>query len=382
MATASRPSSPPSDPDRIATALQEASLVRILTPTYGGAIAAAGLMARALAQRDVPFQVAPTTSRTERVQRRTDGDEEATTILIGDHDQSSLSIDPRRPVEAVTAVLSRIDADPAPVLALAGLIAAGKQPQALPELRERAQERGMTQQLGVGIPTAAYADGLTHSLLFHATFSGDREAVIDHFTALGIEGDTPVTEAERRAVASLVAIEATGDGRAPSAVRTVERALRPHTITGPFATVEGYGDVLALVSECQPGLAVAIALGSDLTETALSVWHEQAAAVHECLHSAPWTQYEDCLLVPVSDAPPRSVARLTQEVYSTESMVLAVGPTTAAIATDEDIDALALAAELGAELELAYDGTARVAHLEYTSQPATDELIETVQVVR
>jgi hypothetical protein len=138
-------------------------------------------------------------------------------------------------------------------------------------------------------------------------------------------------EAGRR-LASLLAFDAVRSGEAPPrAADAVERALRPHA-GGPFATVEGYADVLDATARRAPGTGVALALGHDAREAALDAWREHGAAAHRALRAADTSRYDGLLAVVTRTGPVRTVARLARDFLSPEPAVLVVGDGECAVA--------------------------------------------------
>ncbi|MFB6074620.1 MAG: hypothetical protein ABEJ89_06380 [Haloarculaceae archaeon] len=310
-----------------AAALERASFVRLVGRADGDALAATGLLARALDARDTPFQASIVTP-TADADRVTDAD---CTVAVGRADASAdLSIR-ERPVAAVAhAVARELDAGPDPTLALAGAIASGESPGDLLEAVERS---GAERRPGVAVPIADLADGLAHSTLFHAPFSGDPDAAADALA--GLESADPDAD-DRRRVASLVALAVAGDDEATSrAADAVERALRPHA-GGPLETVEGYADVLDAVARERPGVGVALALGSEsAVDPALSAWRAHARGAHRGVREATTGRYDGLFVARGTHLPVGTVARLLADYRSPEPVTLAVTDGVAAVrATD------------------------------------------------
>jgi hypothetical protein len=333
MSTA-RPAESSSAP-ALAAAIREARFVRLFAAADGDALAASGLLARASRATGVPFQV-----RASDRPPQTDGD--AVTIAVGsaaaaatDAELTLLRSETPASLTAFEAA-TELDAGPDPVLALAGIVAAGHRPTAgdAEQLLSRASGDGRAERRpGVAVPTADLADGLAHTTLLHASFSGDPDAVRARLADLGDEAETG------RAVASMVAIDVAGaTATTPRGARTVEQALRPYaTPDGPFETLGGFADVLDVVARERPGTAVALALGHDAAEAALDAWRRHAAAAHETVRSATTARYDGTFVARVTGEPdPKrlvTAARLVRDYRSPEPVALVVGDGVAGVAT-------------------------------------------------
>jgi hypothetical protein len=357
----------PAASDAAAT-LREAPLARLVVRRDGDAVAAAGVLARALRGIDVPVQVSPTATEAERSARVDAGDPDAATVPIGPVPGADLAFDGvDRSVSVAAAEIAReLGVDPDPVLALAGVVAAGELPaDAAPGLLEDAEAAGLERRDGVGLATEDLVDGLAHSLSIHAAFSGDHAATADALGDLGLDGSDherqrDLTGEQRRAVASLVAISAT-DGAAPeAATETVERALRPHHVEAPVPTIEGYADLLSTVAVVDPGLAAAHAVGDLEVDALRSAWRDASAATHAALREADPARYDGVAVYDAGDAPAELVAMLARDARSPEPVALAIGPDAIGIAARDDgsipdlVDALASEAGGDADLTARY----------------------------
>jgi hypothetical protein len=328
MSTADRQDA--STPD-VATRLRDAGFVRLIAAADGDSAAAAGLFAMALAEHGVPYQTS-VTPVPERADRDTDAD---LTIAVGRDAASAdlaVGLDGSATREAA-AVAREFDAGGL-VLALAGTVAAEGHPG--DRLAAAAAERGIERRPGVGVPTGALVDGLAHSTLVHAPFSGDQAATRDALD--GIDVADPAEETGR-AVASQVALSVAGDPEGtPTGTERVERLLRP-LAGGPFHTIEGYADVLDAVAREQPGLALAVALGGVDRERALDVWRAHGDGVHEALQSARTARYDGLFVAYCDGRPPvASVARLLAGYRSPEPVTLVVGDGVAAARGRDETD--------------------------------------------
>jgi len=168
-------------------------------------------------------------------------------------------------------------------------------------------------------------------------------------------------EKTHRKVASYLALTAV-QGTPARAAGAVERSLRPY-LGGPFETLAGFADVLDAVARERPGTGVALALGHDAREAALSAWRDHGVGTHETLRTADSGRYDGLFVVRASeDAPLGTVARLARDYRSPEPTVLALGGDSRAAAAGEPgvADALerALSALGGDATVVGRDGTA------------------------
>lgn len=349
MATTDRPAAETADAVSDAvSALREAELAHLIAAGDGDSLAAAGILAGGCQAAGLPYQVSTVRTAAAVRERLAGSDEAATPVLIGATAEDAVALEPTDAVapQAYSAARALGD-DPNPVHALAGVIAAGAVPsQATPELLDAA---GLQRTPGLGVPTVDLADGLAHSGLFHAAFSGDPNAAADALADVDLAdarapdlGD----EEARRAGSFLALVAGSGADAPPSAARAIERALRPHRTGGPFPTLAGYADVLTALAERSPGLGVALIVGADSRAAALEVWREHGRTVHAAVGDADTARYSG-LVVARTDGPTAAVARLLRDYRSPEPTVLAVGDgRAAAAATDAPVDqAMAAAAE-------------------------------------
>ncbi len=324
MSTAGRPDESAPVASDLAASLDDAGLVRIVAAATGDAVAATGVLADALETRDTAYQasVVPVPSTGDRT---TDAD---CTVAIGRPAASAdLTIGCSEAASTVAFDAAATIASPDPVLALAGTVAAGDTPQGT--VLEAAEAAGIERRPGIAVPTADRIDGLAHSTLVTGPFSGDVESAGELLADI----DADATDEEtRRTVASLVALAVAGDSDGiERGADAVERVLRPY-VGGPFETVGGYADVLDAVAREQPGLAVALAVGSADTETALRTWRDHGRQAHAALASAKTGRYDGLFVVRCGDpAPVGTVARLVREFRSPEPVVLVVADGEAAV---------------------------------------------------
>ena len=295
---------PDVDPRRAAATLRDAGFVRLVATADGDALAAVGLLARALRRLDVPFQASlaavPTPPTTDAdctvavghptgdvaihtAPLSTTAAAVADAVLAGDADAGGdIDADTDTDTEADTYT-----ADPA--LALAGAVCAGAPPAG-----DRLEAAGLERRPGVAIPTADPVTGLVGSTLVHAAFSGDEEA-----TAAAIEGLAADPD-DGAALASFVALSAVRDAP-PRAAEAVECALRPYDCDR-FETIGGFADVLDAVARRRPGTGIALAIGADVADAALDVWRDHGVAVHRALRTADTARYDGVFVARLEDA--------------------------------------------------------------------------------
>ncbi|PHQ37987.1 exonuclease RecJ [Halorubrum persicum] len=332
-------------PDALAGVLADAPFARLVATDDGDALAAAALLARALRAVGTPFQV--------RVSRDPvpDARDDAVAVAVGADRGPHAIPGTRRPASADAFAIARAlgDDDPDPVVALAGVVAAGSVPGtdgsgdalAAAEGDDRVRRRP-----GVALPTADVADGLAASTLVRTPYSGDGEAARAALAELGLPAD--IDDDAHRRLASLVAVDvADADGASARAASAVERALRPYATVGdaaPFETVGGYADVLDALAREAPGTGVALALDADpdteLRTATLDAWRTHGLAAHRALDAATAARYDGCFVArvdlagddtgggdgaaPDAAAVLPTVARLARDFRSPEPVAVAV----------------------------------------------------------
>ncbi|WP_299331699.1 exonuclease RecJ [Haloplanus sp.] len=346
MATAPATTDTDADAGEVAAALRDAPFVRVVAAANGDSLAASGVLARALRTVAVPFQIR-VDPIPDPASTMANGEDFVLGVgpgaTGGDH-----GIGGARPASLAAAeVVRALGLDPDPVLALAGVAAAGHPVDAgdaAALLDAASRQTTVERRPGVAAPTADPADCLAHSTLVHASVSGDPEAA--RATLESLEYPADPADDDRRRLASWLAVESTASSA--RAVDAVERGLRPYaTPDGRFATVAGFGDVLDAVARERPGTGVALAVrdgdNDDTTRTAVvEAWRTHARAVHTAVAEATTGRYDGVLAVRVdTDADPGrlgTVARLCRDFRSPEPVVLVVADRAAAAAAPGDAD--------------------------------------------
>ncbi|WP_324662750.1 hypothetical protein [Haloarcula sediminis] len=313
MSTTGRDQAPAPSPSDLAAALDGAAFVRLVSDATGAALSATGLLARALAADDTPFQASVVAPFADP-DRTTEADVTVSLGAGGHGADHTLSATPAATAFAIARELGAGD----PVLALAGTVAGGDADGTVADAAERA---GVERRPGLAVPVADIADGLAHSTLLSGPFSGDAEAARAALAELDLPADP--TDDDRRRVASLVALAVTED--APErATEAVARGLHPY-VGGPFETVGGYADVLDAVAREAPGTGIALALGHEgVRESALSAWQTHAARVHSAVADATTGRYDGLFVARGDEMPVGTVARLVADFHAPEPVTLVV----------------------------------------------------------
>ncbi|GAB3706290.1 exonuclease RecJ [Halorubrum pallidum] len=338
-------------PDALAGVLADAPFVRLVATDDGDALAAAGLLARALRATGTPFQV--------RVSRDpvVDDIDDGVAVTLGTDRGSRAIPGTARPASAdAFAVARRLGVDPDPVVALAGVTAAGSVPgtDGSGDALDAAERNGLVERRpGIAVPTAEFADDLAASTLVRTPYSGDPEGSRSALADLGLPAETDEDAHQR--LASLVAVDVVdAEGATARSASAVERALRPYATVGdaaPVETVGGYADVLDALAREAPGTGIALALDADPNDgvrtAALDAWRAHGLAAHRALDTATIGRYDGCVVARVGtvetadDGPGATravlptVARLLRDFRSPEPV---------AVAVDESSGRLAVAA--------------------------------------
>lgn len=380
----------------VAASLRDANFVRVLARADGDCLAAAGLLARACADRGVPYQV-----RVGRFGETLAGldseqasDSDDTTVGLGLDPTADTYLASETTPASVTAfdAARELDAAPDPVLALAGVVAAERSPGAgeSANILEAATELGVERRPGVGIPTDDLADGLAHSTLAHAEYSGKPETVQAALAELGLPAT--LDDSAHHRVASEFALAVAGAETATDrAGEAVERALRPQAIgdadgnattDAPFATVEGYADVLAAVARERPGTGVALALGHEVQADALDAWRDHATQAHTVLREGTTGRYDGLFALRTEDGPVETVARLLRDFRSPEPVALVVADSTAAVTAAEDCGVGAAMTEAARSVGGTGGGTPRRGYARFDSETDTKAFLSAFREAR
>jgi hypothetical protein len=424
--------------ENAASRLASAEFVSLRYRADGDALAAAGLFAGALAAIDTPFQATarrPTSAEnTDRTATEADlvvsiglpdptddsdgtGGTDGAADRSGDGTAIALPGSSEPASLAAAGVVRELGGEVDPVLALAGSIVAAVRDARDPfgdgpfaddreVLVDRAHERGLVgeRRSGIAMPTTDTLDGLTHTTLAHAPFSGDPDAARERCGSLADREDAG------REVASLLALSTVGaKGSAPRAAVAIERALRPVALpepTGPFVTLGGYADVLGGVAAERPGIGLALALGYDVREAALSAWRTHARGAHAALRTATTARYDGLHVARLeavetpevangigtesdgngdesgngsfdtdgethdgTGAPVATVARLCRDFRSPEPVALVVGDGVGAVAATDDRALGSLVANAARSVDGTGGGTERAAEARFGGDP-------------
>lgn len=304
----------------VVSELDGAQFVQFVTAPDGDALAATGVLAQGLS---IPFQA--------RVARTTTGVSEADVTVTLGRRGGDISIT-ARPLSARAVEITRARSNesetgltqPLGVLALAGIIAAEREIDDYTDVFERSLE--IDDRPGVAIPTTDPVDGLAHTTLAHAPFSGDPEATAEALSGIGETED----DAKSRVQAASMLTVSVVDEPDTHASTAIERAVHPPVVESdescPFATLAGYADVLDALARSSPGEGLALALGHTSPEDALGRWREHARIVHKGVRTAELDRYPECVVADLTGVPASTVetiARLIREYRSPEPVVLA-----------------------------------------------------------
>ncbi len=325
MATTDRPATGnATDPAALAAAIQEAPLCHLIVRTEGDALASAAILANACETSGTAYHARPIRTRDELRARLDTVDEAAQPIVLGATVPDEPSINETTPSSLVAAdVATELGVSPDPVLTLAGVVAAGEYPETLGE--SIYESASLERRPGIASPTDDPIDGLTHTMLAHGEYSARPE--VAHAAVADLDVDDRLSTDGRRMIASLLAISIASDGDlSDRGADAVERALRPHDIDGPVATLEGYADVLSALALERPGLGLALGLGTGTADSAIEIWREHATRAHEAVRSASVARHDGIVVARV-DAAVETTARLVRDFRSPEPVVLAIDET-------------------------------------------------------
>lgn len=364
-----REQAPATAPSEIAEALDGAQFVRLVGDATGEAVAATGVVARALDAEATPFQASISRPFADP-DRTTEAD---VTVAFGHTHAVADVIVSTNPAATAFEITRELGTPGDPILALAGTIAGGKPDE---RVLSAAQQRGVERRPGIALPVEETATGLAHSTLLSGPFSGDQKRARTMLSELGLSDDEALSDNDRRRLASRVSLAVT-DERPPGAADPLSRGLHPH-VGGPFETVGGYADVLDAVARVEPGQAVMLAMGHEgVRQTALSVWRRHGERVHGAIRDATTGRYDGLYVARGGTMPVGSVARLLAQFHAPEPVTLAVTDDRAAAyaAGDHDVTAmLATATDV-----VGGDSLGDSTHALATVEVSTAEFIEAVR---
>lgn len=336
MATTGRSADATDAPEEVSRRCREADVVHLLGRADGDGLAAVGLLGRALDAIETPYQVSLVRTPLEAEDRLLDG---GTVLGVGLPGVGDVTLGTDSLAFGAYDVATRIDADPDPILALAGASAGGITPTG--PVLEDAADRGIERRPGVGLPTADLATGLAFSGRLHARFSGDEHAAGALLADLELPAE--MDESAHTRLASAVAVEATDSVNPDRSAEALGTILRPYETPGPFETVEGYADVLEALATGAPGIGVAYLLGYEERESVISAWTSAGGVLHRDIANLSLSSTGDVTAGWSEDADPARVARLVRDFRAAEPTVAIAGPSSLGLAT-VDLDARSLLA--------------------------------------
>lgn len=323
----------------VVAACLDADFVRLVSTADGDALAATGLLSRALGDIDVPYQASCTDHPDAS---GTDAD---CTLAIGWNggDEAIDSVPLARTAYRIAREIAPDSVDS--VLAIAGVVAAGDEPDG--ELLEHAD---LDRRAGVALPTDDVAEGLATTTLVRADFSGDETAIREGLGRLDppLVDENPADDGEQseydadsaefdRRLASWVALSIP-ESAPPRGAEVLEGALRPH-VSDRFETIGGFAEVLDALARDRPGTGIALTLGQDVEDAALDVWKRHGRRAHEGLDAAETRRHDGLFVASVpDDAPIGTVARLCFGYRAPEPIALVVRDGAAAVAADRPIE--------------------------------------------
>ena len=312
----------------VATRLREAGFVRLAATPTGDAVGAAALLARGLAAAGTPYQLSIAPPSTAK--RATDAD---LTVGLGHTTGNpAIALDDAGPVSRRAAAIAETLGGSDPVLAAAGTIAAGETPDGTVTTSGEAGGQSLSgPRPGLGTPPVSPADGLAHSTLVHASFSGRPERAAELLADADESAEDSTADGET--VASRVALTVAEEAETPTAAEAIERFLSPQS-GGPLGTVAALADALDALAEPSPGLAAGLALGYSDRERVLEAWRTAAGAVHEAVRTAELSRYDGLVVAELeTSAPLAPTTRLIREYRSPEPVVAVLDESTATAAT-------------------------------------------------
>ena len=369
MASTGHRQSASTDAAGVTALLRDASFVHLFGHRNGDALAATGILGRALDELKIPHQVTfAETPRDCRERQATD----STVVGIGFESVGTPLSAKSSMAAAAFESASALETDPDPILAMAGVRAAGSEPS--DALLQAAREAGAERRPGLGIPTDDPVTGLAYSTVFHGEFSGS-ETEAEAFLA-NLDSDVTNVEAARR-LSSVVALHASDGTGADRTQEAISRGVAPMYVPGPFETAAGYGDVLEALARADVGLGYRFVLGYEDRSTALDTWKRYASDIHDAIEQLDdGDDQEDAIrTVSVSEIDPWTTARLAKEYRSTAPGVLVTGAEYVALATTQE-DAAAWLSDATDAVAVAGRPDLAIADRERVDEPVIDRLEE------
>lgn len=341
--------------DEEASRLATASFVQLrASPSVDGLIAA-GLLRDVLETRRIPYKFAVSMAPAE-----SSGD--ALTVWTGTQSipRDGIHLEAGAATEKAAELMASLGRDPEPERVAIGTVFTETSPHGFGD-----------PQPGLGLPVEDPRDGLAHSTLVHASYSGDVEtvdAVLENANNL-----------EDREIASLVALTSLEDpGLPPMAGEAIQRLLGPTAIEwGPYPTVEGTADVLDVLAETDPGVALALACGqASGSVSVLEQWRSTARDIHESLRNLTLEGPEGLAVLEVDHAAVAVTARLLRAFHDVpRTVVVYTDDRVAAASRTMDDRALADALLEGAETVMSH-GDRRVSGRMTTSPTPIIEALQ------
>lgn len=259
-------------------AVASADFVRIHTREAPDSLVAAGLLARYCYDQGIPFHVRPRgVSAQVPAEGDLSGDNTVDVALPGGTSDTDGPVCYR-----VYEFLTELDATPDPFYTLAGITAADYDPGTVaPSILEAAVS---SQDPGIGIPTTNWVMGLAYSTLQHTDYSGDVDATRATLEAYGISDPStasPKVHASFAAVTSVTSAISTSQS-----ATGLNRFLKPHLIDHPYQSIEGYSDIIRVLSQPRPGHVLSLALPNPDYDAIRSHWQTYAAQAHNAVQTA------------------------------------------------------------------------------------------------
>ncbi len=300
-----------------------ADFVRIYTRRSPDSLVAAGLLARFCTDEGIPFHVRPLDSGAP-VPTVVDPDDDTIEVAISCRDST-----PEEPIcLLVHDFLSDLGASLDPLYTLAGIDAADYDPETIaPELLA---DTGCAQEPGIGIPTSDIVTGLASSTLQHTEYSGDVDATQQALDAFGIPDPAKATPKE---LASFAAVTSVTSARSThQSAQGLTRFLHPHFIEHPYQSIEGYGDIIRVLSHPTPGHVISLALPTPEYDLIRSRWQTYATEAHDAVRTATPTATNNYYRANINTEFPFTPARLLS-YHTTQPTVITATPTHIALYT-------------------------------------------------